>query len=157
MSITVVIAGHQKSRRAVYFRLLQADKGIRVIGEAKNILEAIAASAKLKPNILLIESGLSRGKRIALLPVVRRRSPKTKAILLTRNGAETRLLKALSFGARGYLKEALVATFLVKAVRHVYAGEVWVPRGMTAKIVDYLAHVTSVSQISNRKNLKFSD
>ena len=149
MLITVVIAGHKKSRRAAYLRLLQAEKGIKVIGEARNSLEAIAASVRLKPNILLIESDLSKENGIALLPVLRRISPETKAILLMRDGAETRLLKALSFGVRGYIEEALIATFLVKAVRLVSAGEVWVPRGMTVKIVSYLAHLTASSQISS--------
>ena len=147
MLITVVIAAHEKSRRAAYLHLLQAEKGIQVVGEAKNRLEVIAVSARLKPDILLIESDLSKKNGISLLPALRRISPETKAILLTRDGAETRLLRALSLGARGYIKEALVNTFLVKAVRLVSAGEVWVPRGMIVKIVSYLAYLTAIGQI----------
>jgi DNA-binding NarL/FixJ family response regulator len=48
-------------------------------------------------------------------------------------------LAALSNGARGYLKEKAISSFLPKAVRQVEAGEAWVPRKMVGKIVDRLA------------------
>ncbi len=147
MLITVVIAAHEKSRRTAYRQILQTDKGIEVVSEARNSREAIVLSTRLRPDILLIESDLSKGNGIALLRVLRRISPQTKAILLTRNGAETRLLRALSFGARGYIGEALITTFLVKAVKLVSAGEVWVPRRMIVKIVNYLTHLTASCQI----------
>lgn len=147
MLITVVIAAYEKSRRAAYRQILQTDKGIEVVSEARNSFEVIALSTRLRPAILLIESDLSKGTGISVLRVLRRISPETKAILLTRDGTETRLLKALSFGARGYIGEAFIATFLVKAVKLVSAGEVWVPRRMIVKIVNYLMHLTASRKI----------
>ena len=141
--ITVVIADNKKSGRAACLNVLQHEKGIQVVGEAGSGLEAIATAARLKPRILLFHLNMFKGKKINLLRALRQKSPRTKVILLTRRVSEKPILEELSHGARGYLKESAVSTFLPKAVRMVEAGEAWVPRKMVAKIIDRLARLTA--------------
>lgn len=140
--ITVVIADPDRARRATCLRLLQGAKGIRVVGEARNGLEAIAA-ARRRPRILFLDLNLSRSNGVSLLPVFRQKSPQTRAILLVGRVSEAHLLDALSHGARGYLENKALHTFLVKAVRTVDAGEAWVPRKMVAKIMEHLVQLTT--------------
>ena len=142
-TITVVVADHKKSGRAACLRLLQAEKGIQVVGEARNGLEAIAAAARIKPRIILFHLNLLTGGKISLLRALRQKSPRTRAILLTARPSEMAILKALSHGGRGYLKENALGTFLPKAVRLVDAGEAWVPRKMVTKIVNHLVLLTA--------------
>jgi len=97
----------------------------------------------LKPNILLINLDFLEGKEIAQLYVLRHKSPQTKVIVLVSRAPETRILEALSYGARGYIEEKVLGTFLAKAVRCVDAGEAWVPRKMVAKIIERLARMTA--------------
>ena len=141
-SITVVIADGDKTSRALSMNTLLTEKGISVVGLARNGLEAIMAAGGLKPRILLLNSNLFKGKRESLLRVLREESPRTKMILLTGRASESPILEALSNGARGYLKETAIKRFLPKAVRQVEAGEAWVPRKMVAKIVDLLVRHT---------------
>jgi DNA-binding NarL/FixJ family response regulator len=136
--ITVIIADHVKSTRAACLCLLQHEKGIRVVGEARNELEVISAISRLKPRILLLNFNLLKKKRIPLLQVLRLKSPRTKIILITRRTPEAMLLEVLSTGVRGYLRENLITTFLPKMVRVVNQGEAWVPRKMVSKILDRL-------------------
>ncbi|MBI3006939.1 MAG: response regulator transcription factor [candidate division NC10 bacterium] len=141
--ITVVIADREKASRAACLRLLRPEKGIRVVGEARSGLEAIAA-AKLKPRILLLDVHMAAGNGVALLRILRQKSPRTKVILLTRRASQARILDVLAHGARGYLDKKAFRTFLLpKAVRLVDAGQAWVPRKMVAKILDRLAHLTA--------------
>ena len=137
--ITVVIADRQKTSRSLSMNTLQSEKGIAVVGVARNGLEAMTAAGRIKPRILLLNSNLLRGKGDQLLRALRQKSPKTKMILLTRCATETPILEALSIGVRGYLKEIDISAFLPQAVRQVEAGEAWVPRKMELKIVDHLA------------------
>ena len=140
--ITVIIAGHKKSGRAACLRLLQPEKGIRVVGEARNGLEVITAGARLKPRILLFHLDLSKGKKINLLRALRQKSPRTRVILLTRRVSKKPILEGLSHGARGYIQEKNITIFLPKAVRLVDAGEAWVSRKMVAQIINRLAWFT---------------
>jgi DNA-binding NarL/FixJ family response regulator len=123
--------------------LLRDEKKIHVVVEARNGLEVITSVAKLKPHILLLNFNLLKRKRIPLLQTLRLSSPKTKVILLIRRARETTLLKALSYGIRGYLRESLLTTFLPKMVYVVNDGEAWVPRKMVSKILDYLTNLTT--------------
>ena len=138
-TITVVIADRHKASRSLSMNTLESEKGIAVVGVARNGLEAMMAAGGIKPRILLINSNLLRGKSDPLLYTLRQKSPKTKMILLTRRASEATILEALSIGARGYLKETDIRAFLPQAVRQVEAGEAWVPRKMVLKIVDRLA------------------
>ncbi len=143
--ITVLIADDRETRRAFCLNLLQPEKGIQVLGEVQSDLEAITATVKLKPRILLLSINLLKGKDNPLLLTLRQKSPQTSVILLTRLAPEARILEALSHGARGYLEEKVLSIFLPKAVRCVDAGEAWVPRKMVARIIDRLARLTAKS------------
>jgi DNA-binding NarL/FixJ family response regulator len=141
--ITVLIADHDEARRAACARLLQPAKGIRVVGPAQGGLEDLASIAKLKPGILLLSLNSLENDKIAQLLVLRQKSPRTKVILLTRRAPEARILDALSCGARGYVEEEALRTFLAKAVRCVNAGEAWVPHKMVVRIIERLACLTA--------------
>lgn len=147
--ITVLIADDKKARRASCLSLLRNEQGIQVLGEAATALEAVALALKLKPRILLLGLDLLKGKDNLLLLTLRQKSPQTRIILLTRVAPEARILEALSHGARGYLEEKVLSTFLAKAVQCVDADEAWVPRKMVAKIIDRLARLTAKSARSS--------
>jgi DNA-binding NarL/FixJ family response regulator len=113
-----------------------------VVGVARSGLETVAAAGWLRPRILLLDLSIARGNDLALLPLVLRKSPRTRVILLTRRSAPARILSALGQGAQGYLDPRSLRVFLPKAVRAVDAGEAWVPRKMVAKIIECLARLT---------------
>jgi len=142
-AITVLIAESQKAARASCLKLLAPESGIRVVGEARSGIEAIASTGRLRPRIVLLDLGLARIAGHSLIPALRQKSPQTKVILLTEGASESRTLEALAYGARGYLDKSLVATFLPRAVRVVDAGEAWVPRKMVGRIMDRLARLTT--------------
>jgi two-component system, NarL family, response regulator DegU len=138
MPITVVIADGVKASRARSLNILQAGNGISVVGVARNGPETIQAAGGLQPNILLLNLNLFKGKGDTLLRTLRRKSPSTRTILLTRRELKGPILEALFQGALGYLNEKAIDTHLPKAVRQVEAGEAWIPRKMAARIVDSL-------------------
>ncbi len=146
--ITVVIADRRKAGRAACRRLLRLEKGIRVAGGARSRQGALAAAARLKPRILLLALTLTPRDGVAVLPALRRKSPRSRVILLTRRASEARILDALSPGVWGYLDARALETFLAKAVRKVDAGEAWVPRKMVARVVDRLARFAAGGRVS---------
>lgn len=140
--VTVVIADANKTTRAQSMNILQAENEISVVGVARNGLEAILTADALKPHILIFNLNLIKGRGDNLLRTLRRKSPNTRMILLTRRGFKGPMLEVLSQGALGYLNEKAINTHLSKAVRQVEAGEAWVPRRMATRIVDRLSRQT---------------
>jgi DNA-binding NarL/FixJ family response regulator len=137
-SITVLIADRVKVSRAACRGLLENETDIRVVGEAASGLDAAAAAEHLRPSVLLLDMGLTDAETPALLAVIRRKSPRTRVLLLAGSVPAARTLEALSHGARGYLEKRALSAFLPRAVRAVDAGEAWVPRKVVAKIMDRL-------------------
>ncbi|PYQ64894.1 MAG: hypothetical protein DMF54_12585 [Acidobacteria bacterium] len=138
--ITVVVADEEKERRAACLRLLESEKGIRVVAEASTTAETLG-SARFAPRILLLDSKLAMGRGLVLLPVFLRSSPDTKVIVLTGQSSGAALLDALSHGAHGYLNRRRLRAFLPKAVRKVAQGEAWVPRKVLPRIIERLAQL----------------
>ncbi|MBM4333994.1 MAG: response regulator transcription factor, partial [Deltaproteobacteria bacterium] len=66
-TINVVIADGDKTSRTLSLNTLQPEKGISVVGVARNGLEALLAAERLKPHILLLNLNLFRGKGDNLL------------------------------------------------------------------------------------------
>ncbi|WP_447978876.1 response regulator [Candidatus Nitrospira bockiana] len=141
-SITVVVADCEKRRRMSCLRRLRRAQGVRVVGQAETVSEAVAA-AKHKPDILLLDLTMTRGHDNAAIPLIRTKSPRTRIILLTGAARDAQILNAVAQGARGYLGTLLFRRFLIKAVRVVAAGESWVPRAMVAKLIDRLARLST--------------
>src|SRR2546426_8489345 len=64
---TVLIADFEKAGRATCQRLLQLEKKIKVVGEARCGLEAMTAAAKLKPRVLLLDPSGVEGEGVYLV------------------------------------------------------------------------------------------
>ena len=136
---TVLIADFEKAGRATCRRILQPEKKIKVVGEARSGLEAMMAAAKLKPRVLLLDPSVVEGEGASLVSTILKKSPKTRIILLAEHASDADILDALSQGALGYLAKPVRPSYLPKAVRAVAAGEAWVPRRMVRRIIDRLA------------------
>jgi len=141
--IGVVIAGRAKADRAAWRSLLDPEKDIRVVAEARSALDAVSATERLKPGILLLDLALFDGDGTSFLRVIRQESPWTQVLLLTHQALEARTLEVLCRGARGYLEKRTLRTYLARAIRAVDAGEAWVPRKMVAKLMDRLVRLSS--------------
>ena len=139
--ITIVIAVREEARRMACLRFLQSEKRMRVVTETRSGFDAIAATAKFKPSVLLLDGDMSREMGASLIPALRQKSPDSMVVLLVGRASEAPILDALSNGARGYLEDKELPNFLTKAVQAVDAGEAWVPRQMVAKIIAQLARM----------------
>ena len=148
-SVSVLIADRNAETLANCQRILHPEKGIHIVGEARDGSEVIASAIELKPHVLLLDlNSISQGKETSLLLLIREKSPKTKMILFSDAAlSEDRVLKALSLGVRGYLDKDVLDTHLARAIKAVAAGEVWIPRRMVTRILDLLISLTAQEKI----------
>ena len=149
LCISVLIADRDAELLANCQRILHPEKGIHIVGDARNDSEVIASAIELKPHVLLLDlNSLSQGKEASLLLLIREKCPMTKMILFGDSAlSEDRVLKALSLGARGYLDKEVLDTYLARAIKAVAGGEVWIPRRMVTGILDLLINLTAQEQL----------
>jgi DNA-binding NarL/FixJ family response regulator len=141
--INVLIADSDKRSRAACVRTIHSVRGFRVVGEAATGLEAVSATAKLKPRVVLLDLELSSEFGASLISVLRHKSARTRVILLVGRASEERILEALSHGAVGCVTKKNIARFLPEALEAVSSGEAWMSRKLIPKIMDRLADFTA--------------
>lgn len=98
--------------------------------------------ATLKPVILLLDLSIANIQSQASLTDLQRISPSTRIILLTATPTETEGTSMLEAGAKGYCGMDMDPLLLVKAVKMVQRGEVWVGRKVISHLLDTLVSLT---------------
>ena len=141
--VSILIADSDKAARAAVARAIQPLRGMRVVGEAQTGLEAVSATARLKPGVVLLDLELSSEFGATLIAILRRKSARTRVILLVGRASESRIIEALSHGAVGCVTKKDVARFLPEALEAVASGEAWMSRKLIPKIMDRLAAFTA--------------
>jgi DNA-binding NarL/FixJ family response regulator len=102
--------------------LLNAHSDMVVVGGAHSLAEASGCAAELKPEIVLCDFRLGDGTGIEVVAAIRKVSPATRFIFLTREDGDTARLAALESGASGFIHKSRGAEEVVEAVRVVAAG-----------------------------------
>lgn len=141
--VNILIADRDKATRAAATRVINSMRGMRIVGEAQSGLEAVSATARLKPRVVLLDLKLSTEFGAALVSVLRRKSARTRVILLVGRAPEAKILEALSHGAVGCVNKKDLSRFLPEALIAVASGEAWMSRKLIPKIMDRLAAFTT--------------
>lgn len=105
--------------------LLKGQKDIEVVGEAANASEAIEKVCREKPDVVLMDISLPDFDGIEATVNIVKALPDTKIIAVTMHAEEVYLLKFLNAGGRGYIHKSAADRDLLKAIRVVMKGEVF--------------------------------
>lgn len=117
-------------------RLILERAGHEVAGEAADGHEACKLARTLNPDIAVLDLSMPLLNGIDVARELRRLAPGTKAILLTMYPDRAYVLRALKAGAKGYVLKTQVTEDLVRAIREVSLGEVYLSAGVAASVVE---------------------
>ncbi len=132
--IRIVVADDHSLFRDGLRQALSVEADLQLVGEASDGPEALKMCARETPDLLLLDLTMPRCDGFGVLEQLPRVSPGTRALVLSVHYEREFEEKSLSCGARGFLhKDSSVATIL-KAVRAVASGEVWVSRRGTSHV-----------------------
>lgn len=131
--IRIVIAeDHRLIREGLRF-ILSGEENFEIVGEAANGLQAIDVISDLKPDVVLLDITMPELDGIQVIPIIKQKSPGTKALMLTASEDEAMIFKALKAGAKGYLSKNTSTSSLIKAIKVVHQDELWVERKLVAR------------------------
>ncbi|WP_436770834.1 response regulator [Yinghuangia sp. YIM S09857] len=121
--VRVLLCDDHTVVRAGLLALLSSAPGIEVVGEAATGEEALAAAAKLRPDVVLMDLHLGTG--IDGIETTRRivaEIPGTRVLVLTTYDTDADVTRAVEAGATGYLLKAERPDELFAAIRAAAEG-----------------------------------
>jgi DNA-binding NarL/FixJ family response regulator len=102
---------------------LEADGRSRVVGEAADAEEAVAAALRERPDLVLIDLNMPGLPGTTAIRRISEALPDTRSLVLSASAAEPDVLEAVKAGASGYLLKSATGSELSKAVQQVARGE----------------------------------
>jgi DNA-binding NarL/FixJ family response regulator len=123
--IRVAVADDHPLFRAGVLASLREVEDLEIVGEAGDAAGALALARAELPDVIILDiampgGGLSAAREIAAA------CPATRIVMLTVSEDEDDLLAAVKAGASGYVLKGAGAGELVRVIRSVHAGEVYV-------------------------------
>jgi len=143
VSIEVLIADDQAMVRAGFAALLDAHEGIHVSGQAADGLEAVTLSARLDPDVILMDvrmpqlDGIEATRRILGPSYPAAKIP--RILMLTTFDIDDYVYDALQAGASGFLLKDALPDELVHAVRVIAAGDALLAPRVTRMMIEHFA------------------
>jgi DNA-binding NarL/FixJ family response regulator len=120
--IRILIVDDIEAWHGIYVGVLRRHPNWRIVGVARNSVEAVQKTRELKPDVVLLDVGLGRTDRLEAVQKIREASPDSHLLLLG-TGESSRLAEiALSVGAYGYVSKRNVVLDLVPAMEALAKG-----------------------------------
>src|SRR6202790_158217 len=116
--------------------LIAAESDMEVVGEAANGTDAVTRAAETRPDVVLMDIGMTGLSSFEATRQVRKNRPETKVLFLTMYDDEDYLVECMEVGAGGYVLKDSPAQQLVSAIRDVNRGGSFLSPRMLSQLVD---------------------
>ena len=145
-SIRVLIVDDHELFMTGLSSVLQREPGLTVIGQATNKTEALSAAA-LRPDIILLDLDLGKENSLEFLPELLTIGDGARVIAVTGVPDPELHLRAVRLGAMGVVLKIESSAFLIKAIRKVYSGEVWLNNSLVSTVMTELLHANTSKKV----------
>ena len=121
--ITVYVVEDNEVTRSVIRDILTIDENLVLAGETGDGDTAVREVSDLKPNVLLVDTGLPGIDGLQVLKLIKAKLPDTKAIMLSGHDSSSSMFDAFAAGAQAYFsKNDFNPEKLVKTIIEVQSG-----------------------------------
>lgn len=93
---------------------------IKVVGEAKNGVEAVEKCCTLKPNLITMDITMPDMDGITALKLIKEFDKDVKIIMSTSHGQEKMVLDSIKVGAKGYMLKPITEDKLVTTISKIF-------------------------------------
>ncbi|MCL6482305.1 MAG: response regulator transcription factor [Firmicutes bacterium] len=138
-AIRVLVADDHPIFRDGLRKLLEGEPDVAIVGEASSGSECIQLLGKLKPDILLLDLRMPDKDGLAVLEEVNFDALQTKVIVVTATEDDRDVVRAMRLGARGVVLKQSATDLLLRSIRKVHQGEIWLDQRMTAEVMKAFA------------------
>ena len=145
-AIRVAIADDHPIFRDGLRKLLEHEDDIVVVGEVSSGAECPALLAKVKPDILLLDLRMPDKDGLTLLEEMNFDTMASRVIVLTATEDDRDVIRAMRLGARGVVLKQSASDLLIKSIRNVAGGEIWLDKRMTSEVMKAFSKSTETGR-----------
>jgi DNA-binding NarL/FixJ family response regulator len=154
-AITVLLADSQSIYRVGIRKIFALEDDIRVVAQAENLSQAIAAAQKSAPQVVLMEASIEGSAQDAVMEILKR-APASRIVVVMDKAEQEDTVGLFRSGAHGIISRSISPDLLTRCVRKVAAGETWLDnRGVSWVLEAYRAQASQLTE--PRSKAKLSD
>lgn len=137
--IRIVIADDHPIVRDGIKRLLALEGDIDVVGEAGDGRAVLDVVHETNPDVLLLDLRMPSLDGLGALETLQQTHKQTRVIVLTASEDKNEFVQAMKLGCSGIVLKQTAPDLIVKSIRKVFAGEIWLDSHTTAAVMRQFA------------------
>jgi DNA-binding NarL/FixJ family response regulator len=142
VSIRILLVDDQELMRMGFRMVIESQTDLAIVGEAANGCQAIAAAARLRPDIVLMDVRMPELDGIEATKQIIAADDRVQIIILTTFDLDEYAYAALRAGASGFLLKDAEPAELLAAIRAVASGDAVIAPSVTRRLlVRFLPHL----------------
>jgi DNA-binding NarL/FixJ family response regulator len=139
MSVKVLLADDQALVRSGFRMILEARAEIEVVGEAEDGFEALEATRRLLPDVILMDVRMPNLDGVEATRRLVARGTESRILILTTFDLDEYVYEAIRAGASGFLLKDVRPQELVDAIHVVAKGDALLAPSITRRLLDRFA------------------
>ena len=147
----IVIADHHPVTRKGITCILKKDENLSVVGKANNGSELYKTLEEVNPDILIMEIDMPQINGINALRNIKQKFPKLRVLIFSTHPEEIYALRSIKSGAAGYVPKSASPKILLKALKQIRKGGIFLNEELTSTFTS--RNVGETSAISRYKKL----
>lgn len=147
--IRIVLADDHPIVRDGLKKMLSLESDLEVVGEANDGREALEQVQVHEPDILLLDLRMPNLDGLNALQTLQHINRKTRVIILTASEDKNEFVQAMKLGCSGIVLKQTAPELIVKSIRKVNDGEIWLDSHTTAAVMRQFATVGGESSHSS--------
>ena len=137
--IRIVVADDHPIFRDGLCRLLALEPDFEVVAQAQDGRQVLEVLQQYQPDILLLDLKMPGLDGLATLQKLQTSKHKTRVIVLTASEDKNEFVQAMKLGTSGIVLKQSATDLLIKSIRKVNAGEIWLDSHTTAAVMRQFA------------------
>src|SRR5690348_17487349 len=133
--IRIVVADDHPIFRDGLCKLLSLEEDFEVVAQASDGKQVLEVLQQLEPDILLLDLKMPGLDGLGTLQRLQAARNKTRVIVLTASDDKNEFVQAMKLGTSGIVLKQTATELLIKSIRKVHAGEIWLDSHTTAAVI----------------------
>lgn len=136
---TVFLVDDHPSMRQGLQELINQEEDLAVCGQAGDVVSALEGVRKAAPDIAIVDLALKESSGLDLVKDLKVRFPEMPVLVLSMHDEALYAERSIRAGARGYIMKEATTENIIKAIRQVLGGEIYLSGGVSSKILKKMA------------------